>query len=457
MLIPIIPATSTPADVKRQGVCGPVLLARGSSAAPDAAFKAAVQAGTTWMSVGSTATADEVIALLHTGLHVALVDCTLTGGAEPLGELTELSADVPRNRIGVILSTPSAAPDGDSSAAWDALETTLKHVADIVCVVVLQMSAGVAGSLGKAWSRKLAKAAGGDATVLAVVGDSASLSGNPATESEYTAPIVASVHPYGVHVIAAAVPLPPATPPSGQQAAAASSSPEVGSVLDVGHCLALCARSDRPDDLVTSVVTDEYERALGLVYSSRASLVEAVTAGRGIYFSRSRGALWRKGDTSGMWQELLGAVLDCDSDAVLFKVVQMGDPAAFCHRYTRSCWGESGGVPGLERTLWTRKANAPEGSYTKRLFDDHALLRHKLLEEAQELHEALEEGDATHVAAEAADLLYFTLVATAAAGVKLSDVEAHLDRRSLHIKRRRGDAKAHRIAAAAAELGGDKK
>ncbi len=77
------------------------------------------------------------------------------------------------------------------------------------------------------------------------------------------------------------------------------------------------------------------------------------------------------------------------------------------------------------------------------------LLRNKLLEEAQELAEAIEPD---HVASEAADLIYFALAACARAGVKLADVEAHLDRRTLKVRRRAGDSKPYRIAAAAAFL-----
>jgi len=99
----------------------------------------------------------------------------------------------------------------------------------------------------------------------------------------------------------------------------------------------------------------------------------------------------------------------------------------------------------LQRVLESRRASAPAGSYTKRLFDDSALLRHKLLEEAQELAEAAEPD---HVAAEAADLIYFAMVAAVRAGVGLGEVEAHLDRRALKLTRRPGNAKAERIKAA---------
>ncbi len=62
--------------------------------------------------------------------------------------------------------------------------------------------------------------------------------------------------------------------------------------------------------------------------------------------------------------------LDCDSDALVFSVVQRGEPPAFCHTGTRTCWGPAGGLAELELTLRSRRASAPEGSYTKRLFDD---------------------------------------------------------------------------------------
>lgn len=218
---------------------------------------------------------------------------------------------------------------------------------------------------------------------------------------------------------------------------------------DVGAAMAACARSDRPDGLFTTVVTDESGVALGLVYSSAESIREAVRCGRGVYYSRSRGGLWRKGDTSGAWQALIAMQLDCDSDALLFTVRQNGTPPSFCHTGSRTCWGDAGGLGALERVLVSRKAAAPAGSYTKRLFDDAELLRHKLLEEAQELAEA-EEPD--HVAAEAADVIYFALVRCAAAGVGIADVERHLDRRALKVKRRPGNSKPERIAAARAHF-----
>ena len=118
----------------------------------------------------------------------------------------------------------------------------------------------------------------------------------------------------------------------------------------------------------------------------------------------------------------------------------------------RNCWKEDRGLGALQRTLEGRKRDAPEGSYTSRLFNDSQLLRNKLVEEAQELSEAQEPD---HVAAEAADVLYFAMVRCVAAGVTLEDIEGHLDSRALKLARRPGNAKAHRIQAAQAILNGN--
>jgi phosphoribosyl-AMP cyclohydrolase len=96
--------------------------------------------------------------------------------------------------------------------------------------------------------------------------------------------------------------------------------------IDVAQAFTGCLRSDRPDGLFTTVVADETGKALGLVYSNAESIRAAIYAGRGVYWSRSRGGLWRKGDTSGAWQDLWGLSIDCDSDALLFTVHQHGRP-----------------------------------------------------------------------------------------------------------------------------------
>jgi len=222
----------------------------------------------------------------------------------------------------------------------------------------------------------------------------------------------------------------------------------------VGLCYAACLRTDRSDGLFTTVVCNRSGEALGLVYSSKESIVAALECGRGVYYSRSRKGLWRKGDTSGHYQILHRLDIDCDSDALRFTVTQRGVPAAFCHLNTLTCWGEPRGLRHLEQTLTDRLQSAPEGSYTKRLFDDPELLRDKLVEEAQELSEA---DSRAHVAEELADVLYFAMTKAVKAGVSIDDAVAELDRRSRKVTRRKGDSKAFRIKAGNEILLGKKK
>ena len=213
----------------------------------------------------------------------------------------------------------------------------------------------------------------------------------------------------------------------------------------LGLCYAACMKTDRPDGLYTTVVCTRSNEALGLVYSSKESIIAALECGRGVYYSRSRNGLWRKGDTSGHYQTLHRIDADCDGDALRFTVTQNGDDVkAFCHLNTLTCWGEPKGLRHLEGTLAQRLRDAPAGSYTKRLFDDDQLLRDKLVEEAQELSEA---ESKQHVAEELADLLYFAMVRAAKAGVSIDDAVSELDKRARKVTRRKGDSKVFRIQA----------
>jgi len=221
----------------------------------------------------------------------------------------------------------------------------------------------------------------------------------------------------------------------------------------LGLSYAACLKTDRPDGLFSTVVCTRSGEALGLVYSSKESIIAALECGRGVYYSRSRNSLWRKGDTSGHFQTLHRIDVDCDGDALRFTVTQQSphsnQAAAFCHLETLTCWGAPRGLRHLEETLQERLQSAPLGSYTKRLFEDTNLLQEKLVEEAQELAEA---DTPQHVAEELADVLYFCMVRAAKAGVSMDDAAAELDRRSRKVTRRQGDSKAFRIAAGQAIL-----
>ncbi|KAL2122817.1 hypothetical protein VTJ04DRAFT_3272 [Mycothermus thermophilus] len=212
-----------------------------------------------------------------------------------------------------------------------------------------------------------------------------------------------------------------------------SSTPQDGK-LAVSKVIAAAWKSDRPDGLIPTVVVDEHDTALGLVYSSEESVGEALRTQTGVYQSRKRG-LWYKGATSGDTQELVRISLDCDNDALKFVVRQKG---RFCHLEQSGCFGDLKGIAKLEKTLLSRKQSAPPGSYTARLFSDEKLLRAKIMEEAEELCDA---KTAEEAAFEAADLIYFALTKAVAAGATLADIEKSLDAKSFKVKRRQGDAK----------------
>ena len=201
--------------------------------------------------------------------------------------------------------------------------------------------------------------------------------------------------------------------------------------LSLGDAVAAPLAKPLPGDVWPTVVCDEAGRTLGLVWSTRESLARAVAERQGIYWSRSRGALWVKGETSGNTQQLVRVDLDCDRDALRFTVKQKGE--GFCHLNRRSCWNSEFDLPDLERTLADRLARPAAGSGTAQLLGDPALLAAKLLEEAEELARAESTED---VVRETADVLYMALVALARGGGTLADVRAELARRHRAVNRR---------------------
>lgn len=200
-----------------------------------------------------------------------------------------------------------------------------------------------------------------------------------------------------------------------------------------GDAIAAVLQSDRADGLWPTVVVDVAGKALGLAYSSRRSLNEAIETRTGVYHSRRRG-LWRKGETSGATQELLSVDVDCDRDTLRFTVRQR---SGFCHTGRRSCWGEGRGLERLARRLGSL-ADSPNDGNTSLLLSDPGLLASKLREEAGELAAATSHND---VISESADVLYFALVKAVSSGVQLEEIISELDRREMRVRRRPMSAK----------------
>ncbi|HUF49930.1 MAG TPA: bifunctional phosphoribosyl-AMP cyclohydrolase/phosphoribosyl-ATP diphosphatase HisIE [Longimicrobiales bacterium] len=165
---------------------------------------------------------------------------------------------------------------------------------------------------------------------------------------------------------------------------------------------------------------------LMLAFANRDALERTITDQAMWYWSRRRGALWRKGETSGNEQRLVSLHTDCDSDAIVARVLPHG-PA--CHTGAWSCFDAAPTLAALDAIIAARALSSREGSYTERLLADANLRLKKLGEEAIELALACERNDALRVREEAADLIYHVLVACRAAGVDAAAVLGALEAR----------------------------
>jgi phosphoribosyl-ATP pyrophosphohydrolase/phosphoribosyl-AMP cyclohydrolase len=145
--------------------------------------------------------------------------------------------------------------------------------------------------------------------------------------------------------------------------------------------------------------------------------------GEAHFWSRSRQALWRKGETSGNTLAVLDVKDDCDGDAILVQVEADG-PA--CHTGSRSCF-----APWLWRRVAERAATRPEGSYVARLLaGGPAKCAQKLGEEGVEVALAVAGESDERVISELADLWFASYVALAARGLDPDAVEDELERRA---------------------------
>jgi phosphoribosyl-AMP cyclohydrolase / phosphoribosyl-ATP pyrophosphohydrolase len=169
---------------------------------------------------------------------------------------------------------------------------------------------------------------------------------------------------------------------------------------------------------------------LMLGYLTREALEETLRRERVVFFSRSKGRLWEKGETSGHALELIALHADCDRDAVLITALPRGP---VCHLGTASCFdpqpqGAPAGFLGeLERVIAARLAARPSGSYTARLAAaGPTRAAQKLGEEAVEVALAGAAGDDAALIAESADLLYHLLLLLGLRGVPLAAVTAEL-------------------------------
>jgi len=165
---------------------------------------------------------------------------------------------------------------------------------------------------------------------------------------------------------------------------------------------------------------------LMLAYANRDALQRTIESGQLWFYSRSRGELWRKGETSGNTMKLVELTADCDADTLLARVLPAG-PA--CHTGAHNCFNTAPTLTALTAVLADRARSPEAGSYTSRLLSDENLRLKKIGEETAELILACSKSDRERIAEEAADVIYHTLVACRASGVGLEDVLAVLEAR----------------------------
>jgi phosphoribosyl-ATP pyrophosphohydrolase/phosphoribosyl-AMP cyclohydrolase len=168
---------------------------------------------------------------------------------------------------------------------------------------------------------------------------------------------------------------------------------------------------------------------LMVAFANREALEATLLTGELHFWSRSRGELWRKGETSGNVLRVVSLRPDCDADTVLALVRPEG-PA--CHTGDRTCFGDTGGstLARLDGTLAARAESRPEGSYTVKLLADRNLRLKKLGEEVAELVAALATSDRERALEETADLVYHALVGLRAEGVGVAELLAALESRA---------------------------
>ncbi len=189
------------------------------------------------------------------------------------------------------------------------------------------------------------------------------------------------------------------------------------------------------DGLIPAIVTDVKDGAvLMLAYMSPESLDITLEGGKACFFSRSRGKLWLKGETSGNYLNVVSIKTDCDADTLLITARPDGPS---CHTGERSCFfndvyeneneAEAFSLDGLMEMLVGRKTNPKEGSYTTYLFEKgiDKILK-KVGEESTEVIVAGKGGERAETIYEIADLAYHVMVLMVEMGISLDEVRDEL-------------------------------
>lgn len=181
-------------------------------------------------------------------------------------------------------------------------------------------------------------------------------------------------------------------------------------------------------------------------WANEEAVKKTLETGYAHYYSRSRGTIWKKGETSGELQRVLEVRVDCDEDALLYIVMQEENRA--CHTGRRNCFFRNlegqevervlpfETLQRLQETIEERLKEKPEGSYTVKLYmEGEDRILQKFGEEAIEALLAMKKGDKEEIKSEVSDMLYHLLLMLTVRGVGVEEVLAELAQRLVKPRR----------------------
>jgi phosphoribosyl-ATP pyrophosphohydrolase/phosphoribosyl-AMP cyclohydrolase len=190
---------------------------------------------------------------------------------------------------------------------------------------------------------------------------------------------------------------------------------------------------NKMDGLIPAIIQDDKtQKVLMLGFMNEEAYDKTLKTGKVTFWSRTKNALWTKGETSGNYLNVVSIKADCDNDTLLIKVNPDGP---VCHTGTDTCWGEENDNPiaflsELQRFIEKRHEEMPEGSYTTSLFQSGVgRMAQKVGEEAVESVIEAMAGNDERLIYEASDMIYHLMVLLTSKGLKIEDLAVELQKR----------------------------
>lgn len=188
---------------------------------------------------------------------------------------------------------------------------------------------------------------------------------------------------------------------------------------------------NKMDGLVPAIIQDDKSlKVLMLGFMNEEAYNKTVESGKVTFYSRTRGCLWTKGETSGNFLNVVSIQNDCDNDTLLIKVNPTGP---VCHTGSDTCWNEKNDanpllfLTYLQDFIEKRHREMPEGSYTTSLFKDGInRMAQKVGEEALEAVIEATNGTNERLVYEGSDFLYHLIVLLTAKGLRIEDLAKEL-------------------------------